>query len=400
MFAWWGRTVYRYRYIVIGVMVALCLGGGVYGISLGNHVTQSGFYDEGSESVHASLAADEAYGRDTSGHIIAIYTAPEGKTVDDPEFQQEDSRQPGAGRKGPPGRDPALDRLLQEPRRAEEHGRRGQAARLHVGPAQGRQRRRHPEQLQQEPRRGRQDRQGSAVHRRRRRQARRPAAAGQRADRHDRRGPEARRGGGHPAGVRGVVLRVRRRGRGRAAGDHRRPDHRGCARHHAPDRRVHPGALLRPAGGDPDGTRHRGRLRPVHGEPVPGGDRRGLRHRGRGASDGDDLGPDHHVLRGDPGGVVGAAAAVPAGLPQVDHLRDHRLGHVGGDPVDHRAGRRTGDPRPQRRRARRAHPAAGAVLPQLEADELVAELAGATRRRRPRPAPRSRRASGASWSTA
>ena len=124
MFAWWGRTVYRYRYIVIGVMVALCLGGGVYGISLGNHVTQSGFYDEGSESVHASLAADEAYGRDTSGHVVAIYTAPEGKTVDDPDFKQEDPRQPRAGREGPPGRGPALDRLLQEPRRAEEHGRR------------------------------------------------------------------------------------------------------------------------------------------------------------------------------------------------------------------------------------------------------------------------------------
>jgi trehalose monomycolate/heme transporter len=88
VFAWWGRTVYRYRYIVIGVMVALCLGGGVYGISLGNHVTQSGFYDEGSQSVHASVIADAAYGRDTSGHIVGIYTAPEGKTVDDPEFKQ------------------------------------------------------------------------------------------------------------------------------------------------------------------------------------------------------------------------------------------------------------------------------------------------------------------------
>lgn len=88
MFAWWGRTVYQYRYIVIGVMVALCLGGGVYGISLGQHVTQSGFYDEGSESVHASLVSDEAYGRDTSGHIVALYTAPEGKTVDDPAFQK------------------------------------------------------------------------------------------------------------------------------------------------------------------------------------------------------------------------------------------------------------------------------------------------------------------------
>ena len=88
MFAWWGRTVYRYRFIVIGVMVALCLGGGIYGMSLGQHVTQSGFYDEGSQSVHASLLADETYGRDTSGHIIAIYQAPDGKTVDDPELSR------------------------------------------------------------------------------------------------------------------------------------------------------------------------------------------------------------------------------------------------------------------------------------------------------------------------
>lgn len=86
MFAWWGRTVYRYRYIVIGIMVALCIGGGIYGIDLGKHVTQSGFYDEGSQSVTASLLADGAYGRDTSGHIVAIYTAPDGKTVDDPAF--------------------------------------------------------------------------------------------------------------------------------------------------------------------------------------------------------------------------------------------------------------------------------------------------------------------------
>ena len=88
MFAWWGRTVYRFRYAVIGIMVALCLGGGIYGISLGQHVTQSGFYDDGSQSVHASVISDEAYGRDTSGHIVAIYTAPDGKTVDDPAFQK------------------------------------------------------------------------------------------------------------------------------------------------------------------------------------------------------------------------------------------------------------------------------------------------------------------------
>src|SRR3954454_12880520 len=69
-------------------MVALCLGGGVYGISLGQHVTQSGFYDEGRQSGHASVVADKAYCRDTSGHIIGIYTAPEGKTFDAPAFQK------------------------------------------------------------------------------------------------------------------------------------------------------------------------------------------------------------------------------------------------------------------------------------------------------------------------
>ena len=89
MFAWWGRTVYRYRYIVIGLMVALCVGGGIYGIDLGKHVTQSGFYDEGSQSVRASLLADGAYGRDRTSHIVAILTPPDDKKVDDPQWSKE-----------------------------------------------------------------------------------------------------------------------------------------------------------------------------------------------------------------------------------------------------------------------------------------------------------------------
>jgi trehalose monomycolate/heme transporter len=89
VFAWWGRTVYRYRYIVIGVMVALCLGGGVFGMSLGKHVTQSGFYDDGSQSVKASVLGDKVYGRDRTGHIVATFTAPDGKDVDDPAWRQQ-----------------------------------------------------------------------------------------------------------------------------------------------------------------------------------------------------------------------------------------------------------------------------------------------------------------------
>ena len=88
MFAWWGRTVHRYRFIVIAVMVAMCLGGGIYGMSLGQHVTQSGFYDEGSESVKASVLADEVYGRDRLSHVVAILEAPEGKKVNDPAWSK------------------------------------------------------------------------------------------------------------------------------------------------------------------------------------------------------------------------------------------------------------------------------------------------------------------------
>ncbi len=80
--------VYRYRFIVVGVMVALCLGSGIYGSSLGEHVTQSGFFDDNSESAQASRLGDKTYGRDTSSHIVAIYTAPDGKTVDDPAFRK------------------------------------------------------------------------------------------------------------------------------------------------------------------------------------------------------------------------------------------------------------------------------------------------------------------------
>ncbi|OBJ05795.1 hypothetical protein A5660_15180 [Mycobacterium alsense] len=80
--------MYRYRYIVIGVMVALCLGGGLFGMSLGKHVTQSGFYDDGSQSVKASVLGDQTYGRDRTSHIVATFTAPNGKTVDDPAWRQ------------------------------------------------------------------------------------------------------------------------------------------------------------------------------------------------------------------------------------------------------------------------------------------------------------------------
>ncbi|MEU9805723.1 MMPL family transporter [Mycobacterium sp. NPDC050853] len=88
MFAWWGRMVYRYRFIVVAAFVAICLGSGLFGITLGDHVTQSGFFDDNSESVKASVMADDALGRDRTTHVVAVIAAPDGKTVDDPAFQK------------------------------------------------------------------------------------------------------------------------------------------------------------------------------------------------------------------------------------------------------------------------------------------------------------------------
>jgi RND superfamily putative drug exporter len=88
VFAWWGRIVYRYRFIVIAVMVALCLGGGLFGLSLGSHVTQSGFYDDTSQSVQASVLGDDVYGRDRTSQVVATFAAPPGKTVDDRQWSK------------------------------------------------------------------------------------------------------------------------------------------------------------------------------------------------------------------------------------------------------------------------------------------------------------------------
>ena len=364
MFAWWGRTVFRYRYIVIGVMVALCLGGGVYGISLGQHVTQSGFYDEGSESVHASVVSDKAYGRDTSGHIIGIYTAPEGKTVDDPAFRRRSWTTWPRSRRTTPTRSCARSATS----RAQKCSRNmADADKQHAFMSIQLKGDNDDAILTNYNKNVGED--GTTVK-----------------EALNIPGVDVQQAGLQPLAseLTGTIGEDQQRVSYSAcrwswsccsscsaassrppADDRRRPDHRRVAWHHASAGRVHPRALLRPTGGDADRARHRDRLRAVHRQPVPGGDRRGLRHRSRPPSNGDDLGPHDHVLRGDHRGVGASAAAVPAGLPQVHHLRDHRHGHAVGDPVDHRARRCAGHPRPQYRRARRAHAAAGAVPAEL-----------------------------------
>ncbi|MGL4305082.1 MAG: MMPL family transporter [Mycobacteriaceae bacterium] len=89
MFAKWGNAVYNLRFSVIAALVAVLLGCGLYGLGLEKKLTQDGYFDPGSQSVTASILSDTVYGRDSKADVVVIYSAPEGKTVDDPEFSAE-----------------------------------------------------------------------------------------------------------------------------------------------------------------------------------------------------------------------------------------------------------------------------------------------------------------------
>ncbi|TDP31109.1 MMPL family transporter [Nocardia ignorata] len=86
MFNRWGDLVHRFRFAVIAIVGAALLGLGGYGLGLSDHLTSSGWDDPGSESSQGSRIADQAFGRDHTADVIVLYNAPDGRTIDDPEF--------------------------------------------------------------------------------------------------------------------------------------------------------------------------------------------------------------------------------------------------------------------------------------------------------------------------
>ncbi|MFR9750143.1 MMPL family transporter [Nocardia sp. 004] len=88
MFAWWGELVSRARFVVIGVVAAAMLGLAGFGLGLADHLSSGGMFDPNSESSHAGQLADAAFGRNHDVDVVVLYTAPDGKTVDDPEFSR------------------------------------------------------------------------------------------------------------------------------------------------------------------------------------------------------------------------------------------------------------------------------------------------------------------------
>ena len=86
MFGAIGSFVYRLRFAVIAVVVAVMLGLGLFGLDLQKHLSQSGWFDPGSQSSQGSVLADKEFGRDHTQDMLLLVTPPQGTSVADPAF--------------------------------------------------------------------------------------------------------------------------------------------------------------------------------------------------------------------------------------------------------------------------------------------------------------------------
>src|SRR3954471_6824013 len=83
MFASWGTVAHRRRWIVIIAVLLLTVIGGAWGSGVSNRLTQGGYDDPDSQAAHVDQVIEETIGRQ-GGDVVVLYTAPAGKTIDDP----------------------------------------------------------------------------------------------------------------------------------------------------------------------------------------------------------------------------------------------------------------------------------------------------------------------------
>lgn len=87
MFHRMGRWTYRARYSVIAGFIALMAISGIYGFGYQDKLTAQGFFDDTSQSVRGTQLADKTFGRDFDGDVIALYSAPPGRHITDPDIE-------------------------------------------------------------------------------------------------------------------------------------------------------------------------------------------------------------------------------------------------------------------------------------------------------------------------
>ena len=86
MFSKWGEFIQRHRKLVLAIMIVLVSTLGVVGQRLPDYLSQSGWFDPGSDSIKAAELEESTFGRDNSADVVVMYDAPAGKTVDDKAF--------------------------------------------------------------------------------------------------------------------------------------------------------------------------------------------------------------------------------------------------------------------------------------------------------------------------
>ena len=66
MFSKWGEFIQRHRKLVLAIMIVLVSALGVVGQRLPDYLSQSGWFDPGSDSIKAAELEESTFGRDLS----------------------------------------------------------------------------------------------------------------------------------------------------------------------------------------------------------------------------------------------------------------------------------------------------------------------------------------------
>jgi RND superfamily putative drug exporter len=83
MFAAWGALVHRRRWLVIGIVLAVTVLGGGWGLGVFGALQQGGYTDPASQSSTAGDLVDDTFGKQ-AGDVVVVYTAQAGHTIADP----------------------------------------------------------------------------------------------------------------------------------------------------------------------------------------------------------------------------------------------------------------------------------------------------------------------------
>ncbi|MGH3858333.1 MMPL family transporter [Actinokineospora sp.] len=83
MLASWGSFTHRRRWAVLVVTLLVTIGAGVWGLGVFDKLTQGGYEDPASESMRVKEIVTGTFGQ-RPPDVVVVYTAPDGKTVDDP----------------------------------------------------------------------------------------------------------------------------------------------------------------------------------------------------------------------------------------------------------------------------------------------------------------------------